>query len=159
MKAKSIMIAAIAFAITAFARPQAAPPDACATLPPEDIAAVLGAGWTQTPSSMAAHLADLVSCSYTKGVGNMVAFSLNRAPGNNAKVAVPKRMENVKVKHPVTLLPDICEGGFSYASTKTITTLVAAKGAWEVQINVIIENKPDTASEAKLAVRACKRMS
>jgi hypothetical protein len=153
-----MQLAAGAAAIVLAAAAQATPPNACTTLPPADIATVLGAGWVQTPSTMATHMADLESCSYTKGVGQMVAFSILRPPGGNAKKDVAKRQKNVAPRHKVTKLPDVCEGGFSYASTATITTLVAAKGKWEVQINVIIENKPDTASERKLIVAACERM-
>jgi hypothetical protein len=138
---------------------QSPPPNACVTLPPADILAVLGAGWAQTPSTMATHMADLESCSYTKGVGQMVAFSILRPSGGSAKKDVATRQKNVAVKHKVTPLPEVCEGGFSYVSTPTITTLVAAQGKWEVQINVIIANKPDTASERALAVAACARLA
>ena len=89
----------------------------------------------------------------------MVAFSILRPSGGNAKKDVATRQKNVAVKHKVTALPEVCQGGFSYASTPTITTLVAAQGKWEVQINVIIANKPDTASERTLAVAACARLS
>lgn len=154
-----IPLATAALASLVAAAAQSTPPNACATLPSADIAAVLGPGWVQTPSTMAAHMADLESCSYTKGVGQMVAFSILRPQGGNAKKDVAKRQKNVAVKHKVTALPDVCEGGFSYVSTPTLTTLVAAKGKWTVQINVIIENKPDTASERKLVVAACERMS
>jgi hypothetical protein len=138
---------------------QSSPPNACVTLPPADILAVLGAGWAQTPSTMATHMADLESCSYTKGVGQMVAFSILRPSGGSAKKDVATRQKNVAAKHKVTPLPEVCEGGFSYVSTPTITTLVAAQGKWEVQINVIIANKPDTASERALAVAACARLA
>src|SRR5664279_280092 len=137
---------------------QSPPPKACQVLPPSDIATVLGSGWAQTPSTMATHMPDLESCSYTKGVGQMVAFSILRPSNGNAKKEVATRQKNVAVKHKVTALPDVCEGGFSYVSTPTITTLIAAQGKWEVQINVIIANKPDTASERALAVAACARL-
>ncbi len=133
-------------------------PNACATLSASDIATVMGAGWSQTPSTMATHTKDLESCSYTKGVGQMVAFSIVRPSNGDAKKDVAARQKNVAVKHKVTALPDVCEGGFSYVSTATITTLVAAQGKWELQINVIIANKPDTASERALIVAACARM-
>jgi hypothetical protein len=154
---KPLLFAAATVAVLGL--PQGPPPNACTTLPPSDIAAVLGAGWTQTPSTMATHMADLESCSYTKGVGQMVAFSILRPASGNAKKDVATRQKNVAVKHKVTALPDVCEGGFSYVSTPTITTVVAAQGKWEVQINVIIANKPDTASERALAVAACARLT
>jgi hypothetical protein len=153
-----IPLATAALASLVAAAAQSTPPNACATLPPGDVATVLGPGWSQTPSTMAAHMANLESCSYTKGVGQMVAFSILRPEGGSAKKDVAKRQKNVAVKHKVTALPDVCEGGFSYVSTPTITTLVAAKGKWTVQINVIIANKPDTAAERKLTVAACERI-
>jgi len=153
---KIILVGAAFLAATTLR--QTNPPNACQMLPPPDVAAVLGSGWSQTPSTMATHMADLESCSYTKGVGQMVAFSILRPSNGNAKKDVATRQKNVAVKHKVTALPDVCEGGFSYVSTPTITTLIAAQGKWEVQINVIIANKPDTASERALAVAACARL-
>jgi hypothetical protein len=153
---KRFLLAATLLAATIFG--QSPVPNACNMLQPSDIAATLGAGWSQTPSTMATHTKDLESCSYTKGVGQMVAFSIVRPSNGDAKKDVAARQKNVAVKHKVTALPDVCEGGFSYVSTATITTLVAAQGKWEVQINVIIANKPDTASERALIVAACARM-
>jgi len=44
------------------------------------------------------------------------------------------------------------------AYTPQNTTLIAASGAWLVQIQVMVAKKPDVDSETKLAGRICKKL-
>jgi len=91
-------------------------------------------------------------------VGDLVAFSIQSVKGGNAKAAVSKMQANVAVKHVVVALPDLCEGGFSEVNTKKITTVYAAKGQWQLAIEVLRDNKPDADVGKALLAGACKRL-
>jgi len=134
------------------------PPDACTIVTLADVRAALGAEWTASPTSLNAHLPELSSCSYQKGMGNLVAFSIQSAKGGNAKDAVSKLQASVSVKHKVVALPDLCEGGFSEVNTKKITTVYAAKGKWQLEIEVLRDDKPDVDAGKVLVAGACKRL-
>ena len=134
------------------------PPDACTLVTLADVRAALDADWTASPPSLNAHLPTLSSCSYQKGMGNLVAFTIQNAQGGNAKEALSKFQASVSVKHTVVALPDLCEGGFSEVNTKKITTVYAAKGKWQLEINVLRGDKPDVDAGKLLVAGACKRL-
>jgi len=151
-----LFAASIALALTAAVRFD--PPDACTLVTLDDVKTALGSAWTASPPSMNAHMADLSSCYYQHGVGNLVAFSIQSVKGGDAKAGVSKMQANVAVKHVVVALPDLCEGGFSEVNTKKITTVYAAKGQWQLAIEVLRDNKPDADVGKALLAGACKRL-
>ena len=134
------------------------PPNACTVLPTSDITAALGAGWTPNPPSLNANTSDLSSCMYTHGMHNLVAFTIVRAPGGDAKGAVATRKASVSPRHAVTAFPALCEGGFAEVLTKSNTTVYTSKGEWEVMTQVEVNHKPDVETAVKLTAGACKRL-
>jgi hypothetical protein len=151
-----LFIAFCALTLTAVKRYD--PPDACTLVTLDDVRAALDAGWTASPPSLNAHLPLLSSCSYQNGMGNLVAFSIQSPQGGNAKDAVSKLQASVSVKHVVVALPDLCDGGFSEVNTKKITTVYAAKGKWQLEIEVLRGDKPDVDAGKALVAGACKRL-
>ena len=152
----SLRFLALALPVAAFAISD--PPDACTLVTQSDVTAALGAGWATGPAETRTHTADLSSCYYYKGVGNVVAFSILRAANGNAKKTVADRQVNVAKKHAVVAMPELCEGGFSESLSKSNTTIIAAHGKWQVQLQVLKNNLPDVVASKILVAAACKRM-
>jgi len=141
-----------------FALEHAPAPVACDLITLDDVHSVLGASWTAGPASMNTNTDTFTSCYYVNGVGNIVAFTVVKAPKGGAKAELARRQANVAVKHPVVAIPDLCEGAMTEQLTASNVTLIAASGTWMVQVQVMVSNKPDVEAEKKLAAGACRRI-
>jgi len=146
--------------LTSYAQftPRHTAPIACQLITLDDVHAALGASWVASPASFNTNTDKMTTCYYQNGVGNLVAFSLVYAPKGDAKAEVAKRQKNVSVTHTVTAIPDLCEGAFAEVITAQNTTLIAAKGEWVVQVQVMVAKKPDVEAEKTLAAGVCKRL-
>jgi hypothetical protein len=155
----SLRLLAAFLAVAAFgSAARSDPPDACTLVTLSDVDSTLGGDWAAAPASMNVHTSDMSGCYYSKGMGNLVAFSIVRVKDGNAKKAVSKLQTNVAVKHKVAALPALCEGGFSEVLTKKNTTVYAAKGQWQVQLQVERDGAPDVERATALVKRACERL-
>src|SRR5215470_4718422 len=120
------------------ARGDSAAPIACELLTLDDVRAALGATWTASPASLNTNTDKMTTCYYQNGMGNIVAFSMVYPPKGDSKTELAKRQKNVSVTHVVVAIPDLCEGAMTEVITPKNTTLIAAKGTWMVQIQVMV---------------------
>ena len=153
-----VPIVLMSFANLALAHPPAAAPIACELLTLDDVHAVLGAAWTASPASFNTNTDKMTTCYYQNGVGNIVALSIVYPPEGDTKTAIAKRTKQEGVTHKIVAIPDLCDGAITEAYSPQNTTLIAASGAWLVQIQVMVAKKPDVDSETKLAGRICKKL-
>lgn len=135
-------------------------PDACKLVTASDVNAVLGGGFQVTPDPFAGKMSgESSTCVYAKGPGNSASIFIIRNPGGSAKSAVLARQQSQKrAGRSVTPIPGLCDAAFSVAINPQKTNVIAAKGVWQVEMEVIVGGKADAQAAQKLAELACSRL-
>jgi len=159
MQYVSLFGALVGLGATVLSGPGSKPPDACKLVTLADVTGALGAGFTQNPAGALANSGDMSACLYQKGPTNTVAIAVLGAPDDDAKAAVLTRQDRQRrAGRTVTPLPGVCDVAFTVSITPSNTTLIAAKGPWQVEFQVVAGGKPDATAEQKLAKAACARL-
>jgi hypothetical protein len=135
------------------------PPEACKLLTLSDVTAVLGAGYAQGPMMAITNTSEMSTCLYQHGQGNSVAIAILPAPSGDAKGAVLSRQESQRrFGRTVTALPGVCDVAFVVEITPANTTLISAKGPWQIEYQIMTGGKPDANAEQQLAKVVCARL-
>jgi len=131
-------------------------PEACSTLTQADVDAALGAGFTPLPQARGG--SDYSACGYQKG-RDTAAVTILGAPGGNGVEANTGREERQRAAgHAITPLPGLCDRAFLANLGPTASILMAAKGAWQVDVQVTISGKSSPEAARKLARSVCGRL-
>lgn len=135
-------------------------PDACKLVTASDVDAVLGGGFQVTPDPFAGKMGgESSSCVYASGPGNSASIFIIRNPGGSAKSAVLARQQSQqRAGRSVSSIPGLCDAAFSVAINAQKTNVIAAKGVWQVETEVIVGGKADAQTAQKLAAVACSRL-
>lgn len=143
------------------AQPAAPVPDACTIVTASDVNAAVGPGFHAVPDPFGGkkRSGESSTCTYAKGPGNVAAIFIIRNPGGNAKSAVLAREQSQKrAGRTVTTIAGLCDAAFSVAINAQKTNVVAAKGGFQVETEVIVGGKADAAAAQKLTALACSRL-
>lgn len=147
--------------LAALPAPAAEPaPDACKLVTATDVSAVLGGGFQLVPDPFAGKMSrESSTCSYAKGPGSSASIFIIRNPGGEAKAAVLGRQQAQKrAGRAVTPIPGLCDAAFSVDINAQKTNVIAAKGVWQLETEVIVGGKADAQAAQKLAGVACSRL-
>lgn len=152
------LAAAVLAATTAGAAEPA--PDACTLVTASDVNGQLGAGYQLVPDRFAGKMSSESStCLYGKGPGNSASVFVIRNPGGNAKGAVLGRLQAQKrAGRAVTPIEGLCDAAFSVVINAQKTNVIAARGVWQVETEVIVGGRSDATAAQKLAAGACSRL-
>ena len=135
------------------------PPKACTLLTLADVTAVLGAGYAQGPDVAITNTSEISTCVYQRGRGNSVAIAILPAPNGDAKGAVLSRQQSQqRFGRAVTPLLGVCDVAFVVVITPTNTTLISAKGPWQIELQITTGDKPNPDAEQRLAKTVCGRV-
>lgn len=136
-------------------------PDACTIVTASDVSTAVGPGFNVLPDPFGGKMrsGESSTCSYAKGPGNVAAIFIIRNPGGSAKSAVLAREQQQKrAGRTVASIPGLCDAAFSVTINAQKTNVVAAKGGFQLETEVIVGGKADAAAAQKLAALACSRL-
>jgi hypothetical protein len=136
-------------------------PDACKLVTLSDVDAALGGGFAITPDPFAGKMSgESSTCVYGKGPGNSASIFIIRNLGGSARIAVLARQQAQKrAGRSVTPIPGLCDAAFSVAINPKKANVIAAKGVWQVETEVMVGGTADARAAQKLAEVACASLS
>jgi xanthine/CO dehydrogenase XdhC/CoxF family maturation factor len=162
MRVSAIAVFALVLAASPIgAQVTAAIPDACAILTLSDVTTAMGTGYGRKASPFTAPTSAGVStsCQYGKGDSSVVALFVTRVQGGDPDQAMTDRQARYQQSaHTVTRLPSLCDEAFIVVVDPKLTLLVAAKGPWQVDLQVMRDGTPDDQAAKSLATAACARL-
>jgi hypothetical protein len=105
-----------------------------------------------------ANSGEMSSCFYRKDPKTTVAISILAGPNNNGKAAVLGRQQRYQTAgRSVAPLAGLCDAAFSVVITPSNAIVVAAKGQWQLDVQVLIAGRPNLQAAQTLTKRACGR--
>jgi len=135
-----------------------APPDACKLITLADVTAALGRGFTKGAVSEVGNGGQSSSCLYHRDSKTSVAISMLPGPNHNAKAAVLGRRQRYETAgHSVAPLAGLCDAAFSVVIAPGDAIVVAAKGQWQLDVQVLISGRPNLQAAQTLTKTACGR--
>jgi hypothetical protein len=141
-----------------FSTPIAAPPDACKLITLADVTAALGHGFTKGTVTEVANVGESRSCVYHRDPRTSVAISIVPGPTRSAQAAVLGRRQRYEIAgHSVAPLAGLCDAAFSVVIAPSDALVVAAKGRWQMDIQVLVAGRPNLQAAQTLTKTACSR--
>jgi hypothetical protein len=152
------LIGSIVPAALLFGAPISAQPDACKLITLADVTAAVGRGFTKGTMVELASAGPTSSCLYRRDPKTTVAISILPGPNRNAKAAVLGRRQRYETAgHPVAPLAGLCDAAFSVVIAPSDAIVVAAKGQWQMDVQVLISGRPNLQAAQTLTKAACRR--
>ncbi len=138
--------------------PLPAPPDACKLITLADVTTALGRGFAKGPISELANSGEISSCFYRKDPKTTVAISILEGANHSGKAAVLGRQQRYQTAgHSVAPLAGLCDAAFSVVITPSNAIVVAAKGPWQMDVQVLVSGRPNLQAAQTLTKTACGR--